>query len=133
MIFLDASFIVAYVNKKDQNHIRAVGIAEEIDSGTYGPQVVSEYILDEVMTVILSRTRNYELAVSEGRAILKYVFVKSSEALLEKTWKIFSTQKEPYISFTDCNIIAICEMKGIKTLATFDMNLGEKCGLIIVG
>jgi hypothetical protein len=132
MIFLDASFIVAYVNAKDQNHRRAVEMAKEVDSGIHGPQVVSEYILDEVVTVLLARTKNYELTVSTGRTLRRYIFIKSDEALLEKTWQIFSAQKEPYISFTDCNTIAICEREGIAKLATFDEKLGEKSGLIVV-
>ena len=132
MIFLDASFIIAYVNTKDQNHWRAVEIASAIDSGMHGPQVVSEYILDEVMTVLLARTKNYELTASTGRTLRRYIFIRSDEELLEKTWQIFSTQRKPYISFTDCNTLAVCENARIAKLATFDENLGDKSGLVIV-
>ena len=132
MIFLDASFIVAYVNAKDQNHKKAVEIAKAIDSGMHGPQVVSEYILDEVMTVLLARTKDYELTVATGRTLRKYIFIRSDEELLERTWEVFSMQNKPYISFTDCSTIAICENTRIAKLATFDNGLGEKSGLVIV-
>ncbi len=132
MIFLDASFIVAYVNSKDQNHERAAEIAKEIDAGLHGPQVVSEYILDEVMTVLLARTKDYALAVSTGKTLRKYIFIRSDEDLLEKTWETFSNQRKPYISFADCSTIAICESVRIAKLATFDQKLAEKSGLVIV-
>ncbi|MCL4381042.1 MAG: PIN domain-containing protein [Candidatus Marsarchaeota archaeon] len=132
MIFLDASFIVAYINANDQNHERALKIAKDIDSGMYGPQVLSEYILDEVMTVLLARMKNYELTVSTGKTLRKYIFIKSNETLLEKTWQIFFTQKKPYISFTDCNTIGACESERITKLATFDDRLGKKSGLAII-
>lgn len=132
MIFLDASFVVAYVNSKDQHHERAVEIARDIDAVLHGPQVVSEYILDEVMTVLLARTKDYGLTVSTGRTLRRYIFIQSDETLLEKTWQIFSAQKEPYISFTDCSTVAICENERIAKLATFDEKLGKKSGLIIV-
>ena len=132
MIFLDASFIVAYANADDQQHKRAVELAKEIESGMHGERTVSEYILDEVTTVLLSRTKNHSIAVSTGKEMRNLFFIRQDYALLEKTWEIFSAQKEPYISFTDCNTIAICEREGIAKLATFDAKLGKKSGLIIV-
>lgn len=132
MIFLDASFIVAYINAKDQNHERAVEIAKEIDAGLHGPQVISEYILDEVMTVLLARTKDYELAVATGKTLRKYIFIRSDEDLLERTWETFSNQRKPYLSFTDCSTMAICEGVRIAKLATFDKTLAEKSGLVII-
>ncbi len=133
MIFLDASFIVAYANADDKHHKRAVEIAKEIEDGVHGERAVSEYTIDEVTTVLLSRTNNYEIAVSTGKELRNLFFIREDYALFEKTWEVFSTQKKPYISFTDCNTIAICEREGIAKLATFDVKLGEKSGLIIVG
>ncbi len=133
MIFLDASFIVAYANADDKHHRRAVEIAKEIEDGLHGERAVSEYILDEVTTVLLSRTNDYETAVSTGRELRNFQFIRQDYALLEKTWEVFSAQGKPYISFTDCNTIAICEREGIAKLATFDVKLGEKSGLVIVG
>ncbi len=132
MIFLDASFIVAYANADDRHHKRAVELTKEIENGMHGERAVSEYILDEVVTVLLSRTNNYDAAVSTGRELRDMFFIREDYALLEKTWEIFSTQNKPHISFTDCNTIAICEREGIAKLATFDEQLGKKSGLVIV-
>ena len=84
------------------------------------------------MTVLLARTKDYELTVSAGSALRRYIFIRSDEELLEKTWQIFSTQRKPYVSFTDCNTIAICENARIAKLATFDEKLAGKSGLVIV-
>ncbi|EQD65528.1 PilT protein domain protein [mine drainage metagenome] len=132
MIFLDASFIVSYVNSKDQNHKRALELAREIDSGNHGPQVISDYILDEVLNVILERTKDFELAVSTGKILRRYTFIQTDMMLFERTWEIFLTQKSPYLSFTDCNTLAVCEREGITKLATFDRKLSEKSGLTLL-
>ena len=132
MIFLDASLIVAYANADDQHHKKAVELVKEIEDGVHGERVVSEYILDEVTTVLLSKAKNYEIAVSTGRELRNMFFIRQDEELLEKTWNIFSTQRKPYISFTDCNTIAICENARIAKLATFDEKLAGKSGLVIV-
>jgi predicted nucleic acid-binding protein len=132
MIFLDASFIVAYANADDQHHGRAMELAGEIDGGAHGERAVSEYVLDEVTTVLLSRTKSHELAVSTGRELMGMLFIRQEPWLLERTWEIFSAQKKPYISFTDCNTIAVCEQAGITELATFDDRLAEKSGLVII-
>ena len=132
MIFLDASFIVAYANADDQCHNRAMKIAKELEDGLHGERAVSEYVLDEVMTVLLARTKNHALAISTGKELRSMFFIRSDEALLERTWEIFMAQKGHYISFTDCNTIAACEREGISKLATFDKRLGEKSGLKVI-
>ncbi|WP_204269068.1 PIN domain-containing protein, partial [Klebsiella aerogenes] len=47
MIFLDTSFLIAYLNKLDDNHEKACKIIKGIKS--YGTVVISDYILDELL------------------------------------------------------------------------------------
>mgnify|MGYP001566604286 CR=1 FL=1 len=46
--------------------------------------------------------------------------IRISEEAFEQTWRIFSSQKETKLSFTDCSILSIMQEQGIKNLATFD-------------
>jgi predicted nucleic acid-binding protein len=93
--------------------LRAKELAKEIDEGLHGTKVISEYIFDEVSTVLLARTKNHGLAVSTGRTLREYTFIQSNGVLLDRTWRIFSERAKPYISFTDCNTLAVCEAQGI--------------------
>ena len=53
MILLDSSFIVAYSNEADENHAKALQLAKDIDGGKYGAVAITDYIFDEVVTVML--------------------------------------------------------------------------------
>lgn len=52
-IFLDTSFLVAFYNKKDKNHLSARRFISNEDNG--GSFVISDYIFDEVLTVLMVR------------------------------------------------------------------------------
>ncbi len=69
-IFLDTGVYVAFINKKDKNHDRALVLMKELASGKYGPGYTSDYVLDETLTVSLATTRRIDKAVNAGLLIL---------------------------------------------------------------
>ena len=69
MILLDASFIIAYFNEADVNHAKALRMAKDIDDGKYGPTVITGYIFDEVITVMLYRTRKLKQVAEAGEML----------------------------------------------------------------
>jgi len=121
MILLDSSFIIAYFNEADVNHAKALRMAKDIDDGKYGPTVITDYIFDEVITVMLYRTRKLKQVAEAGEMLLRAnrLFTIDRDAF-DSTWDIFKGQKGTTFSFTDCASIAICRANGISNVATFD-------------
>ncbi|MCK4603268.1 MAG: PIN domain-containing protein [Deltaproteobacteria bacterium] len=52
-IFLDTSFLVAFYNKEDKNHTQARNFMANADQSL--SCLISDYIFDEILTVLLVR------------------------------------------------------------------------------
>ncbi len=134
MILLDSSFIVAYSNERDQNHAKASEIAKAIDDGKYGIPAVTDYIFDEVVTVMLSRTGNLPQVVDLGEKLLKANrFLRIDEEIFQSAWEAFANQRNRRLSFTDCTCFEICESNGISIIATFDGDFAGVGSIKLVG
>jgi len=46
-VFIDTGVFVAYINKRDSNHDRAVYLLEDIMRGKCGKAYTSDYVFDE--------------------------------------------------------------------------------------
>lgn len=126
MIFLDSSLIVAYLNEADENHAKALQIVKDIDRSKYGTSVITDYIFDEVVTVMLVRIKNLEKVSEAGEILLNSnLLFRIDENLFNSAWGIFREQQKPRFSFTDCTSIAICRTNGISKIATFDEDFQE--------
>ncbi len=134
MILLDSSLIVAYSNERDIHHGRALKLMEEIDGGLYGTPVISDYIFDEVVTVLLIRTGDLEMVGEVGRTLLEStMMLRVDEATFKRAWQIFLNQPKPTLSFTDCTSIALCRGYGVGRIATFNMDFKDVEGLEVIG
>ena len=134
MILLDSSFIVAYLNEVDENHTKALQIAEDIDKGKYGTPVITDYIFDEVITVMLIKVRDIEKVSEVGEALLNStLLLRVSEHTFNLAWSIFKEQDKPNFSFTDCTSIATCKVNRITKIATFDKDFQNLKEYIIIG
>jgi len=125
MIFIDTGVFVAYVNKRDINHERAVEILEDVMRGKYGRAYTSDYVFDEAVTFALLKTKDVRKALNVGRLILgddvlprflEILFV--DRVIFNKAWKYFRRYKG--LSFTDCISIALIEEYEIDYIASFD-------------
>lgn len=126
MIFLDSSFIVAFEVKKDENHEKAVKISEGIINGNFGEAFISDYMLDETVTVTLNKTKDLNKAVLVGENLMSsFKMLKIEEETLKKAWQIFKNQHETLFSFTDCTILALMKENNIKYIATFDEDFSK--------
>jgi predicted nucleic acid-binding protein len=132
MILLDTSFIVSYLNEADQNHGKALAIAEAIDRGDYGASAITDYIYDEVMTVMLNRTKDLKRTVAEGDKLLGLSLFKVDALIFGRTRDIFKSQSDAKLSFTDCSTIAVSEIHAIPRLASFDAEFKKVAGLKLV-
>jgi len=122
MILLDSSFIVAYLNEADENHFKAVQEVEIVEEGDrYGSPATTDYIFDEVVTVMLIKTGDIERVSEIGEKLLNAtILIRIDEELFNLCWKLFRQQEKPVFSFTDCSTVVACKVNGISNIATFD-------------
>jgi predicted nucleic acid-binding protein len=121
MIFLDSSLIVAYLNEADQNHAKALQVVKHISDDEYGTSVITDFIFDEVVTIMLVKTKDVSHVTDVGQEFLADSLVlRIDEGLFNSAWKIFTQQRKPVFSFTDCTSLAACKANGISNIATFD-------------
>lgn len=121
MIFLDSSLIVAHSNEADENHAKALEIIKDVTKGRYGTSVITDYIFDEVMTVMLAKTKSVTRTVDLGEKLLgAALLLRIDGSSFDLAWKIFREQRKQVFSFTDCASIATCRANGISNIATFD-------------
>jgi len=133
MILLDSSLIVAYSNEADENHEKALKIIKDLERGKYGTPIITDYIFDEIVTVMLVKTKNLKKVLELGEALLNSALLfKVDEEIFHLAWNIFKEQRKPRFSFTDCTIIATCKVNGIRNIATFDQDFKRLKGYTII-
>lgn len=133
MIVLDSSFIVAFKIENDENHHKASNIMQKIADGVYGEPIISDYVFDEVITVVLVRSKKLFLAIEIGEELRESVkILRIDKSLFEEGWAVFKNQKNSGLSFTDCTIISLMKKNNIKDIATFDSKFIEVEGIAVV-
>ncbi|MGC8831968.1 MAG: type II toxin-antitoxin system VapC family toxin [Thermoproteota archaeon] len=134
MIFLDTSFIAAFYNVRDENHVKAKNLMPDIVNSKYGPLYISDYVFDETVTVAFIRLRNLRRAVRIGEYLRKSVrLIEVTGSNFEDAWRIFKKQKETDFSFTDCTSISIMKRMNIRNIATFDRDFLKLKEVNVIG
>lgn len=134
MIFLDTSFLVSYKIENDGCHQAAVKIAEEIISGKYGSLIISDYIFDETVTVIFSRSKSLSIGIHTGNELRDSIeIIRVDDSIFENAWDIFKGQKNTRFSFTDCTTLAVMARERIKNIASFDKDFRVVKEINVVG
>lgn len=138
-IFLDTSFIAAFLNKDDSKHKQARKLWIDILENKWGYPVTSDYVVDETFTLLLSRKKSTSLITklslfihgNESNEYPKIIsFYKLTQKDYEGTWKIFEQYSDPELSFTDLSILKICKEYNIQYLASYDSDFKGKITLI---
>ena len=125
-VFADTSFLVSYYNERDRNHNDARAITKSLE-GENILWVISDYILDEFLTVLLVR-RNKQFAIEIGQAILddpNINVVKVEKDIFNNAWKLFSRNKKQTWSFTDSTSYILVKKLKITEAVSFDKHFLE--------
>jgi hypothetical protein len=134
VILLDSSLIIAYSNEVDENHAKAKKVMDEVARESYGPPIITDYIFDEVVTIMLLRTKSLAHATRLGETLLGATqLVRINDDLFDKAWSIFKQQRKNKFSFTDCTTIAVCRANRISNVATFDGDFSKLDTLNAIG
>ena len=132
MIFLDSNFIISHEIENDQNHNGAINLAERISQGIYGEPVISEYIFNEISTLLLIKLKLLEKTIERCEIIKSIKMFRVSEKTFDDAWDIFKEQKDTKLSFADCTIIATMNSEGIKNIAAFDKDFKKINGINVI-
>ena len=122
-IFVDTSAWYAIIDKNDQDHQAAVGKIQVLDH----PLVTSNYILDEILT-LLSKRLGSTIAISFGQRLLNQqvsALLRITEEDEGSAWKVFRQYADKGFSFTDCTSFVLMERLGINTVFAFDDHFAQ--------
>ena len=131
-ILIDASVFCAYANLKDVYHSHSKQIIGDVVSGKYGDAVITDYIFDEIVTVV-ARKVHKEKAIQIGKFLLssEVILTRVNTLVFEKAWEVFNGAAD--LSFTDCTCVAFMRLFEVKKIATFDKEFRKMGGIEIVG
>lgn len=123
MILIDTGILAAFANLKDDNHDISIKIMDEVVKKTYGTPLITDYVLDEVVTLLYVRTKSPEISLDIGTKIVEEKFgryLKLSDKIIEQTWEMYKSLVLKGLSFTDCSLIVFGKSLSCDTIATFD-------------
>jgi predicted nucleic acid-binding protein len=125
--FVDTGAWVALFVEADAQH----GAALEWISRNRDRLVTSDYIVDEVLTLISARYRR-QTAIRAGNVL----FSKDLAGLIQLTdedkelaWGIFRSHSDKGWSFTDCTSFALMQRLGISNAFAFDQHFSQMRGI----
>ncbi|MBU4437153.1 MAG: PIN domain-containing protein [Candidatus Altiarchaeota archaeon] len=123
---------MAYYNKRDQHHERAIEILTEVFNEKYGLIYTSDYILDESVTVAWMRTKSKDIAINLGERLLfsEINLIMVTRELVDKTWELYRKEKNP--SFTDCSTAVLMKENAIEKIMTFDKGFNKFKGMKVI-
>ena len=118
-IFVDTSGFFAFLNQDDLHHEEAKA---QFGSGS---RVTSNYIFDELMTLLTARGQK-DFSVSFGAELrtgkdVKYHFLTLTEE--EKSWQLYKKYRDHPLSFTDCTTLVLLREHRASKLLSFDEDL----------
>jgi len=93
--------------------------------------VTSDYIVDEVLTLIASRFRR-QTAIRAGHVLLSQelaVLIQLTEEDKGQAWTIFRSHSDKRWSFTDCTSYALMQRMGISNAFAFDRHFSQMKGI----
>lgn len=127
LTFVDTGAWVALFVKIDAQH----EAAQDWIASNQDRLVTSDYIIDEVLTLINTRFRR-DTAIRAGQALMDerlsgLVYLDEQDVL--RAWKIFRSHADKGWSFTDCTSLALMQRLGITTAFAFDRHFSQMRGI----
>ena len=126
-VFVDTGVYYALQNQRANRHAVAVNALEAVSDGRFGTVYTSDYIFDEAVTLVRSRTGCYEEAQTVADRILgRNGFPRVPDLLhvdqtvFDHAVEVFDRYDDHPLSFTDATTVALVEGWGIDAVLSFD-------------
>lgn len=123
-LFIDANFIIAIFKDFDTNHEKAVSNKEIlVENDCY----ISNGVLNEIITIIMMRTKNIELTKKAYRFLNDNFTILNEydiELFNNKVFSLFKKYNDNIfkLNFIDCSIVIISNHYNLDGVVSFDKN-----------
>jgi predicted nucleic acid-binding protein len=125
--FVDTGAWVALFVEADAQH----HAAREWVSTNRDRLITSDYIVDEVLTLIAARFRR-QTAVRAGHVLFSQELaglIQLTEADKMRAWVVFGSHSDKGWSFTDCTSYVLMQRMGISNAFAFDRHFSQMRGI----
>lgn len=126
-ILVDSGVLIAFLHRRDRRHHAGQEIMEPILRGEHGTPIVTDYVIDEVLTFLVAKgaTRTQldkaiAFVLSDGEEPGAFFLHRIEPDHFAEALQFVRRHRERRLSFTDCTCLAIMETLGIHTIASFD-------------
>jgi predicted nucleic acid-binding protein len=127
LIFVDTSAWYALEVEDDENHPPALIMRERLRRGRFGALLTSDYVLDEVVTLLRTR-ESVEASFRFAENVLRSRAVSVvwiDRPIFDAALKLLKDRPDKRWSFTDCTSFVIMSQLGVSEAFAFDRNFEQ--------
>ncbi len=125
-VFIDTGVFYAQIDPSTKGHAAAKKALESILEGLHGRPYTSDYVVDEVYTLVQARTGPPNIARAAIDRILEedqeppFDLLRVSEPVFEAARDVLSTYEDHGLSFTDATTVALVDDNAPDHVLSFD-------------
>jgi predicted nucleic acid-binding protein len=122
LILVDTGVIAAFYNSRDEHHSRALVLLNDLRQGKYGTRILTDYVLDETVTLLYVRSKQAGIALQAGEVIITEKlgkFLPMTFDLIKKTWDMYQKLISKGLSFTDISLLVVAEYLECNDILSF--------------
>jgi len=129
VVFADAYYYLALLNRADQDHRRALALSREYRAG----QLTTTWVLTEVADAFASPPQRdlFPTFLAQLRASPCVTIVPPSLALFDRAVGLYATRPDKERSLTDCVSFVVMEERGVREALTCDHHF-EQAGFRVL-
>jgi hypothetical protein len=127
LIFIDTSAFYAVHVRTSKLHESAIKVRDLIASGEFGSMLTSNYILDEIVTLLRVRI-GHKVAVEVGDAIRESSSIEVmwvTPKIEKAAWSLFKERQDRDFSLTDCTSFIIMKLRDVNHSFTYDNHFSQ--------
>jgi predicted nucleic acid-binding protein len=116
--FLDSAYVIALTSVRDQDHARALALADEYDGE---PLLTTDAVLLEIGNALARRNRSAATAMIQRLLAADHVsVVRLTPELFERAFSLYSTHRDKEWGLTDCISFVVMRDEGMADALTSD-------------
>jgi uncharacterized protein len=128
--FLDTSYHVAMIDRRDQLHSTTLELARRLDAVDGTKFVTTDDVLAEFLTFMSKQgeavRRGAVLYVDGLRGKPSVVIVRQSPRLFDAAFDLYRARPDKSYSMTDCMSMVVCRERGIADVLTYDRDFEQE-------
>lgn len=122
-IFLDTSYVIALVNRRDQYHQQALELAAQYDGASF---VTTEAVLLEIGNALAGAFKTEAVRLIEAfRSDDAVEIVPLSASLFEEGFRLYRTHRDKTWGLVDCISFAAMQAHDVQQVLTFDQHFAQ--------